>query len=421
MTADILSIGDELLIGQTLNTNAHWMARKLTDMGIEIRHVVTISDDAEDIRSSLKDSLEKADVILITGGLGPTSDDITRDVLAKYFDSELILDQTIHETLSGYFNQRGRTMTDDVADLAMVPVKATTLYNKMGTAPGTLYREDGKVVISMPGVPYEMKGMMKNDVFPWMRENLDLPLIINRHILTAGRGESQLAQKMKEIEAELDGTVKLAYLPDIGKVRLRISAQGTDEGLLNAKLDEVQTKIMKAIGPYVYGFDDDTLEASIGRSLVEYGLTIGTAESCTGGNIARMITSVSGSSAYFSGSIVSYSNEVKSTLLGVSEDILIEHGAVSEQVVEEMLEGAMRQLKTDLAIAVSGIAGPTGGSEEKPVGTVYIGISSQKRKWVKHFQFASKRSVNIEITSVIALVMLRKFLHDEFVRDSKKE
>jgi nicotinamide-nucleotide amidase len=417
MKADILSIGDELLIGQTLNTNAQWLSSKLTELGIAVRHVVTISDEASDIVASLEDSLENVDIVLITGGLGPTSDDITRDVLAGYFRSELVEDERIRQSLSEYFDQRGRKMTEEVADLAKVPVKAVTLYNNLGTAPGSLYNERGKIVVSMPGVPYEMKGMMDSDVLPWMRASLDLPVILTRHILTAGRGESQVADKIRHIEENMDDGVKLAYLPDIGKVRLRLTAGGTDEEEVKARLDTVQAAIMKEIGHVVYGFDDDTLEASTGRMLLQLGLTIGTAESCTGGNIARTITSVPGSSSYFLGTIVSYSNEVKQRLLGVSEQDLVDHGAVSEPVVEQMLRGAMRQLKTDLAIAVSGIAGPDGGSEEKPVGTVYIGIGSAKRLWVKRLQFTKRRDINIELTTVVSLVMLRKFLGEEYGTD----
>lgn len=416
MTADILSIGDELLIGQTLNTNAQWISRRLTAMGIGVRHVVTLSDEARDITDSLADSMAHADLVFITGGLGPTSDDITRDVLAGFFGSDLVEDEKIAAVLRGYFEARGREMTPEVADLARVPEKAVTLYNKMGTAPGALYQRDGKVAFSMPGVPYEMKSMMENDVLPWLRDNLELPIILSRHILTAGRGESELADKLRSVEAEMDPALKLAYLPDIGKVKLRLTARGGDEAVLKEKLNAAEQKIVAAVGPFVYGYDDDSLEASIGRDLRELDLTIGTAESCTGGNIAKTITSVAGSSDYFLGSIVSYSNAVKSGLLGVSEATLEENGAVSDPVVRQMLEGALDRLGCDIAIAVSGVAGPGGGTEAKPVGMVYIGVGSRERLWVKELRFTKRRDLNIELTTVVALVMLRKFLFEDYGR-----
>ncbi len=414
MTANILSIGDELLIGKTLNTNAHWMADKLTELGITVKHVVTLSDEALDIKMSLENSMNEANITLITGGLGPTNDDITRDVLCEFFDSKLVLDEKILVALEKLFVYKGRVITDETKDLAMVPEKAISMYNKMGTAPGTLFQKNGKIVFSMPGVPYEMVGMMENDVLPWLKENLELPIIVNEHILTAGRGESQIANKIKHVEDNLPNNVKLAFLPDVGKVKLRLTAKGNDEAVLRTAIDQQKANIMAEIGNYVYGFNDDTLEASIGRILIEKGLKIGTAESCTGGNIAAMITSVAGSSNYFEGSIISYSNDIKMKLLNVNKDNLDQFGAVSEQVVKDMILGAINILNVDLAITVSGVAGPGGGSKEKPVGTVYIGVGTKGNQEIKRFQFTNNRSKNIEITSVVALVMLRKFLVQHF-------
>lgn len=414
MTANILSIGDELLIGQTLNTNAHWIAGQLTAIGIRVKHVVTLSDEAEDIKASLARSMEEATITLITGGLGPTNDDITRDVLCEFFDSELVWDEKILKKFEEIFVYRNRVLTDDVKDMARVPVKAITLYNKMGTAPGTLFRKDGKIAVSMPGVPYEMRAMMENDVLPWIKANYNLPVIVNEHILTAGRGESQIAMKIKAVEEALPPHIKLAYLPDIGKVKLRLTARGQDEARLRADVEVEKKRILAEIGHYVYGFNSDTLEASIGRTLLEKKLKIGTAESCTGGNIAARITSVSGSSAYFEGTIVSYSNEIKKKLLHVSANHLEDYGAVSEAVVRDMIVGAIDQLAVDVAIAVSGIAGPTGGTEEKPVGTVYIGVGTTRYQEIQRFQFTTDREKNIEITTVVALVMLRKFLAQQF-------
>ncbi len=421
MKANILSIGDELLIGQTLNTNAYWLATELTQIGISVLHMITLSDEETDIISSVEKSMEEADITLITGGLGPTNYDITRDALCKLFVSELVLDEKILNALQGYYNSRGRVLTDDVKDMAYVPSNAIPLYNKMGTAPGTLFQKNGKIVISMPGVPYEMKAMMENDVFPWFKTNLPLPVIVHETILTAGQGESQIALRIKQIEDSLSPNVKLAYLPSIGTVKLRLTAKGNDVIELKALVEIEKQRILKEVGHYVYGYNQDRLEASIGRDLSLLGLTIATAESCTGGSIAKMLTAISGSSVYFKGAVVAYSNEVKQNLLHVESATLAEHGAVSEQVVGQMIKGAIALLKTDLAIAVSGVAGPTGGSDEKPVGTVYVGIGTAKDQYIRRFQFTSDREKNIEITSVVALVMLRKFLATQFVESYKKK
>lgn len=420
MKATLLSIGDEILIGQTLNTNAHWMARELTLLGISVERMATLQDDAADIRSGLDQALKTSDIVLITGGLGPTSDDITRDVLAGYFGSDLHFDQRAYDMIDQLFIRRGRTMTEATKDLARVPSKALTIYNSMGTAPGALYHINGKLTVSMPGVPYEMEAMMMRDVIPYLKDHFDLPVIVYSHIRTAGRGESQLAEKLQEVETGLGPDVRIAYLPSVGEVKIRLTARGNDRASLEKQVEAAKGKVMEAIGEHVYGFDDDSLEASVGRQLKELKLTIGTAESCTGGNIAGRITSVPGSSAYFLGSVVSYSNKVKHDLLGVNAGDLAEHGAVSEPVVRQMILGANRQLGTDVAIAVSGIAGPSGGSEEKPVGTVFIGVGHRNKQWVKRFLFTGDRGRNIELTTVVALVMLRKFLHDEFVKEVKK-
>lgn len=421
MKADILSIADEILIGQTLNTNAHWMARKLTEIGIGVRRITSISDEREDILQALDSSIAASDIVLITGGLGPTNDDLTRDTLAEYFESELTWDDKVLKAMEAIFVHRGRVMTNAVKDMARVPDKATTIYNTMGTAPGALYEHEGKVIVSMPGVPYEMRAMMEQDVLPWLQTNRPLPVIVIRHILTAGQGESQLADKITDIEDSLDPAVKLAYLPDVGKVKLRLTARGEQEGVLREKIEVTEARILERIGKYVYGFDGDQLEASIGRSLQERGLSLSTAESCTGGTIAGMITSIPGSSAYFMGSIVSYSNRAKLELLDVATADLDQHGAVSEPVVRQMVIGANKRFQTDVAIAVSGVAGPGGGSKEKPVGTVFIGVGSAEKQWVKRFQFTSNRGKNVEITAVVALVMLRKFIIDEFVQEGQKE
>lgn len=414
MTASILSIGDELLIGQTLNTNAHWMAQQLNAIGISVAHVITLSDEEQDILQTLDEELTKADIVLITGGLGPTNDDLTRDVLCHYFQSELVEDEKALKNIEQIFVYRGRTFTDEVRDLAKVPVKAKVIYNTQGTAPGMLFSEQNKIVVSMPGVPYEMKAMMELDVLPYLKANLDLPVIVHEHILTAGKGESQLAEKIKHIEAALPPHIKLAYLPGIGQVKLRLSAKGNNEAKLKAEIETYKTQMLQVIGKYVYGFNQDTLEGALGELLLQKGLKIGTAESCTGGAIGAKLTSVSGSSAYFQGGVIAYSNELKIKRLNVPSATIEANGAVSESTVEAMIKGAIGQLEVDVAIAVSGIAGPTGGTEEKPVGTVVIGVGNKHNQLVKRFQFTKSRDKNVAISVVVALVMMRKFLLEAY-------
>ncbi len=414
MRADILSIGDELLNGQTVNTNAAWMAQRLNDIGIGVRHIINLSDKREDILATLKSSLEKCDIVLITGGLGPTSDDITRDVLCEYFSSELEFDEKVLKGIEMLFKNRKRIITDEVKDLAMVPTKAKTIYNYMGTAPGTIFTEERNVVVSMPGVPYEMKNMMKNDILPYLKRNFELPVIMHRHILTAGVGESKIASKLKDVEVSLPSNIGLAYLPSVGKVNLRLTASGNDKSLVESSLKKVENQVLANISKYVYGFDNDLLEKKIGDFLLEKGLTIGTAESCTGGYIGHLITLIAGSSKYFKGGVISYANQVKEDVLGVEKSILETEGAVSEPTVEQMINGAIKQLDVDIAIAASGVAGPTGGTPEKPVGTVYIGIGTSNKKYIRKIHFTPLRDKNIQMTGVVALVMLRKFLLENY-------
>lgn len=408
--ATLLSIGDELLIGQTVNTNVSWMGQKLNEIGIDIAHMVTLSDNENDIIEQINIAFQNAQIVLITGGLGPTSDDITRDTLCKLFDSKLVLDEKVLENINQIYSLRKRLITPETEDLANVPEKAITIYNSQGTAPGTIFTKNNKMLASMPGVPYEMKAMMKETVIPYIIENYKLPIILHSHILTAGVGETQISQQLVEMEKELPEYMKLAYLPSLGKVKLRLTAKGTEKALMEAALAKETEKIKNAVPEYIYGFGNDVFEQKIGEMLMEKKLKLGCAESCTGGFISHSITKIAGSSAYFNGSIIAYSNAVKHNILGVQLETLSQFGAVSEETVSEMIDGALRVLECDIAIAISGVAGPGGGSIEKPVGTVIIGIGNKEHKIIKRLTFTNDRTKNIHISGVVALEMLRKFL-----------
>lgn len=410
MKCTILSIGDELLIGQTLNTNSHWMSQRMNEIGIDVIHHVSLSDVENDIVKCLENALATSQVVLITGGLGPTSDDITKYVLCDFFDGKLIFNEAANQNIETIYKLRNREITEEARKMSYVPDNCIAIQNSLGTAPGMLFRKEDKVIVSMPGVPYEMKAMITNSVIPYLLKNFQMPTIIHKSILTAGVGETVLAEALKTFEQTKDERIKLAYLPNVGKVRLRLTIKGKNKNDLEAVIATAKNEVLKAIGEYVYGFDEDNFEVKIGELLNEKKLTIGTAESCTGGYIAHLLTSVSGSSAYFKGSIVSYANEIKEDLLHVKKETLENFGAVSEQTVSEMLTGALQQLKVDVAIAVSGVAGPNGGTEEKPVGTVFIGIATKEKQYIKKLSFTNNRERNIQLTGVVSLVMLQKFL-----------
>jgi len=410
MKATILCIGDELLIGQTLNTNAQWISREMNEIGVDVIHHVSLSDERTDIVQSLEQALSVSSVVLITGGLGPTSDDITKDVMNDYFGAQLVYNEAAFQNIASIYKLRNREITEEAKTMAWVPDNCTVIQNALGTAPGMLFRKGDKVIVSMPGVPYEMKAMITDAVIPYLHQHFTLPVILHRNILTAGVGETVLAERLRDFEASKDARVKLAYLPNVGKVRLRLTVKGDDRHVLEKLIIDAETVVVNAIQEFIFGFEEDTLEQKVGEMLLEKRWTLGTAESCTGGYIAHLITSVSGSSNYFNGSIVSYSNDVKKAVLGVKETTLTAHGAVSEQTVQEMINGALEVLKTDVVIAVSGVAGPTGGTVEKPVGTVYIGVGSKEKTIVKRLSFTNNRERNIQLTGVVSLVMLRKFL-----------
>jgi nicotinamide-nucleotide amidase len=404
MISAIVTIGDELLIGQVIDTNSSWIAQQLNFIGIKVEERVSVADDVAAIRSTLDRLLQKVDYIFITGGLGPTKDDITKHTLTAYFDDVLVNHQPSLDNIERMFKAYGRTVNPVNVQQAMLPSKARIVVNKNGTAAGMWFQQNGKSVISMPGVPYEMKGMMSDEILPSIQQENNIT-IYHKTICTQGIGESWLAEKIEDIENELPSYIKLAYLPAPAQVRLRLSAYGAaKESELNAFLN----KIVERVGDYVYGFDTDTLPVVLGRILKEKGKTLAVAESCTGGYISHLITSVAGSSAYFKGAVVAYANEIKVNQLGVENSVLQSEGAVSKAVVEQMALGALKNLNSDFAIATSGIAGPGGGSAEKPVGLVWIAVASKDGMFSKEFKFGDNRERTILMASLTAMNLLRK-------------
>ena len=378
MNIEIINIGDELLIGQVVNTNASFMAKELNIVGLNVNRITTIADDAQEIESSVLSALNNSDCVLITGGLGPTKDDITKYTLAKLFDSKMIEDKDVLENIRNIFNHRNYVLTPTNRLQAQVPEKCKVIENLIGTAPGMCFEKDNKLVISMPGVPFEMKEMMTKHVIPILLSHYKSSAIFHKTIITQGVGESFLSDMIEEFELALPKYIKLAYLPAANMLRLRLSARGEDQKAIKQELDNQVNKLMPLIKDYFIGFDEGDLSLILAKLLLEKGKTIASAESCTGGNIAHSITMNAGSSNYFKGSIIAYSNEIKIRVLGVEEEAINNYGAVSEQVAKQMAIGALKKMKTDYAIATTGIAGPSGGSEEKPVGTVWIAIANNK-------------------------------------------
>jgi nicotinamide-nucleotide amidase len=409
MLAEIITIGDEILIGQIVDTNSAWMGTVLNESGIKVYQITSVSDNREHILTALKEASQRADIILITGGLGPTRDDITKHTLCEYFNTKLRLDESILVDVTNIFEKFGRPVTEVNRRQAEVPENCIPLHNKSGTAPGMWFDVNGKIYVSMPGVPFEMKGLMTEEVIPRLKKKFTLPVIIHKNVLTQGIGESVLAEMIVDWEDSLaKEEIKLAYLPSTSLVRLRLSISGKDTNVLNERIERKVAELQKLIGQHIYGYDDETLEGNVGKLLKQKKQTLSTAESCTGGFIAHKIVSIPGSSDYFKGGIISYANEVKINELGVNKEALEKHGAVSQEVVEQMAIGARKKLNTDYSIAVSGIAGPDGGTEEKPVGTVWIAIATPTKVFSKKFRFAGNRERNIIISGLNGLNMLRK-------------
>jgi len=408
MKAEIISIGDELLIGQVVNTNASWMAEELNKAGINVVQISSVSDEGKHIISSLKEAISRADIIFMTGGLGPTKDDITKKTLMKYFDAKPVFHQATYEHIKKLFKARNYYPVTDINRMqAEIPDNCIPLPNRVGTAVGMWFEQDNKIIVSMPGVPFEMKTLMKEQVIPKLKERFNTGHIYHKTIMTTGIGESMLAEKIDAWVDKLPVNIKLAYLPQPGIVRLRLSASGDNEKVIKELVNKQCRLLHDYVPKVIFGFDDITIEDVIGKLLNKTEKTVSTAESCTGGYIAHLITSIAGSSNYFAGSVVSYTNEVKVNQLMVSKDDIEKYGAVSKEVVEQMATGVRDLMKTDYAMATSGIAGPDGGTEEKPVGTVWIAVADAKGVKSKLFHFGEHRGRNIRRSSLMAINMLR--------------
>lgn len=410
MKAVIISIGDELLIGQTINTNAAFIAAELNNSGIMVSRIITIADKKDDISDALNNVPHDTELVIITGGLGPTNDDITKKTLCEYFSSKLITHEPSLRHIEQMFAARGYELTEVNIKQAEVPDNCIPLHNELGTAPGMWFTKDNRYYISLPGVPFEMKVMLINEVLPRFKKLQSSSSVIHKVILTTGIGESGLAERISNWEAQLPKNIRLAYLPEPGIVKLRLSCY--EEGLLNAEkiVDEEIEKLNKLIPELVFGYDNDTLQYVIGKLLKERSEYLATAESCTGGYLAHLITSVPGSSNYYKGSVIAYDNKVKCEVLGVDEKLMTENGAVSREVVTAMAEGAKRILKSEYALATSGIAGPDGGTPQKPVGTVWVALATPEFTLAEKLQLGTDRERNIIRASIHALNMLRKAL-----------
>jgi nicotinamide-nucleotide amidase len=413
MIAEIITIGDEILIGQIVDTNSAWMAQKLNLAGIKVKQISSVSDDRQHILEALNESKNRADLILITGGLGPTKDDITKKTLAEYFNSGYRLDQEALDNVRRIFLKYKAPLLEINIKQAEVLDNCITLLNLNGTAPGMWIENEGKVFVSMPGVPFEMMYMMEEQVIPKIKQAFNLPVILHHTILTAGIGESILAERIESVEDSLPEHIKLAYLPKLGTVRVRLSGNGQNEEILKNEISVYAKRIVEKVHEFVIAENDTPIEKVILDFMAARNLSLSVAESCTGGYISHQITQHPGSSMVFLGGAVTYSNSLKISILGVSEKTLNNFGAVSEETVKEMSEGAKSAFHSDYSIAVSGVAGPDGGTIEKPVGTVWIAVTGKTKTITKTYNFGNKRTQNIERSGTTALTLLYKLMKEE--------
>lgn len=408
MKAEIITIGDELLIGQTVDTNSAWIGAELSRLGFDIYKKTSIHDNRAHILEALDAACKKADLVLITGGLGPTSDDITKPTLCEFFGTRLVMNNEVLQMVEEMMNRRGFPMNENNRKQAEVPESCRVLKNATGTAPGMWFEKKDTIFISMPGVPFEMKYIMTEHVIPQLKHRFRSQVILHRNIMTYGMPEARLAERLEGFEKSLPPEIRLAYLPSAGIIKLRLTATARDINLINSIIEYQVRKLYEIIPDFIYGENEESMEMVIGKLLSEAGGSVCTAESCTGGRIAQMITSIPGSSGYFKGSVIAYDNQVKIRILDISGDLIDEFGAVSEQVVKQMAMNARSLLKTDFAVATSGIAGPGGGSETKPVGTLWIAVASEKETVTEKHVFGTDRINNIDRFSVAALNLLRK-------------
>lgn len=405
--AELLTIGDELLYGQITDTNAQWMSAALSDAGIRVIRKTTVGDVEDEILTAFSEAEKRADIVLITGGLGPTSDDLTKPCLAKYFNCEVRIHEEALAEVTEFFKSRGRELTEINRLQAALPVCCEKITNKIGTAPGMWFERQNKVFVSMPGVPHEMKLMMTDIIIPKLKQTFNTPVIYHKIIRTVGLGESFLAEKIADWESALPSHIKLAYLPSLGEVKLRLTCHGESLSVLEKEASDLSEKLNDRIGQFIYGYGNDPLEIVIGNTLRQKNLTLAAAESCTGGYLSHQITSIPGSSDYFKGSIIPYANQIKTAVLGVKEETIEKFGAVSEQAIIEMATYVRSKFNTDIGVATSGIAGPGGGSPEKPVGTVWIAYADQHQTVTKKLQLSKDRLINIRLTSVAVLNLIR--------------
>ncbi len=407
VTAEIIAIGDELLYGQIMDTNSHWISQELDAVGVRVVRKTTVGDNRADILTAFEEASKRANLILITGGLGPTQDDLTKPLLAEYFGCEIVEVPEAVAAVSAYFTRRGREMTRLNILQGHLPTCCTYVPNEVGTAPGMWFEQKGCYWMSMPGVPHEMKKLVKDFVLPKLSQVFDLPVIYHKLIKTAGIGESWLADLIKDWENALPSHIRLAYLPSLGHVKLRLTAFGEDKKVLAAAVEQQIQNILPTISNYVYGYNEETLETAVGKLLKNSGKTLALAESCSGGYISHLITTVPGSSNYLRGTVVPYHNDLKQQVLGVSSATLAQHGAVSEETVREMATGVKKLFGSDYGLASSGIAGPDGGSPDKPVGTVWIACAGPDFVEAKLLQLTQDRLINIQLTGVAVLNLLR--------------
>ncbi|MEI8279475.1 MAG: CinA family nicotinamide mononucleotide deamidase-related protein [Bacteroidota bacterium] len=413
LRASIITIGDELLIGQTIDTNSAWIAQRLNELGIDVVRRIAVGDNADMIKNALDDELLNASIVLITGGLGPTADDITKPLLCKYFGGKLIVNEKVLAHVIQLFEKRKRPFLERNMKQAEVPDNCIALHNRMGTAPGMLFLKEGKYIIAMPGVPFEMMTIMEDEVLPRLKEHFISDAIVHRSIMTSGEGESFIAEKLQDLEEALPEHIKLAFLPHYGGVKLRLTGRGSDKAALEKELEQLSRVFVQRLGTIVVALEDVPLQQLIGAELVKMKATIGLAESCTGGYIAHHITQVMGSSRYFRGSLVCYQNDIKENVLGVQHNTILTHGAISEATAIEMAVGARKVLGSDYAFSITGLLSAGGDDDSVPVGTVWMAVVNLDTVKTKEFKFHFDRERNKELATQMAMLMIWKFLNNK--------
>ncbi len=408
--AEIITIGDEILYGQILDTNTQWISQELDKLGVKTVRKSSVGDDRNEIIQILDEAQQRADLVLITGGLGPTKDDLTKKILADYFGAELQLHPEALEDVTVFFQKRGRELTEINRSQAFLPTNCTFIKNIQGTAPAMWFEEKGLIWVSMPGVPFEMRGIMQQEVLPRIAKHFQTPIIVHKVIKTVGIGESYLSDLIQDWENNLPKHIKLAYLPSLGIVKLRLTGFGSNVEQLKGEIEACYEQLLPLASSYVFGFENDELESVVGDLLKQKNATVSVAESCTGGFLGHKFTSISGSSEYFLGGVLAYSNKIKTSLLGVEEDILTQKGAVSEECIKQMAAGVRKLTNSTYGLATSGIAGPSGGTLEKPVGTVWIALATPNEIFTHKLTLGGSRLQNIEMSTITCLNLLRKKL-----------